>query len=824
VQILLLLLSLNAVTLYGVNLVDNGVLSSDQSLEPDNWLMSTNAVWYQRTGGPDGKAMITVRPTSLFKLNQTGITLVKGERYRISAMIRTKNFSCRNGRLVVHDYGWYHDAGVLNFPADSPWCRVEAEFVAFESQSCRYDVIFYLADTKGEISIADITLEPLTAKAAESSFSPMGNLKGRYLIPQEPCLNALPAGQQEMTLFWGYPVKADTRCEITIDDHPCPPAKIENYQVKVPLRGLSAGQHRLQARVVPEEAGVETRVCDVAFGFAPVLPEAVGARACNSLVTELVNQPVGSGANDISFVNPRDGWLFFAVETPGVCELTLEGEKTPLIAADSPRRETMRRLKAGTHRLRVGPGAVSGRLIVRAIPGLFKYPACTSASASPGGELDWNFHKKYVLDACNILNGPSIPPEHRAEAAATGVEWFANIGVSKYVDSMDGKALAEKIGNGAAFTNPSYSGTTMDELFFYRSAESLIHYSDALRNIRNPADKHIYTWFVGSPSIPGLHNYFISTAMNVSGGRGVMLFEAYCASQATETDARSFVENKILTVIRQMNKFMPGATPKLGIILGNFTLMPYSLDHHPDVDYKYFLDLQMNIIANHPECRGLAVVGYWSFMYSDEEMARWSFRLLRHYAIEGKTAMLSEQYGYKYLPGLLRNCDFSHDLKYWNAEGNIRVASHPSFGTKNMGLWMAATGLGDDFAVFKRGEKANTLSQTATGLIPNRLYSLQFAVANLADVKADRVNPRKLELKVDLDKAAIIPEKSYIHVDNRKATESGAKINNNFGRINLHRVVFRATSPTQEIKFSDYGAPGEELLLNFVQLKPYFEN
>ncbi len=48
--------------------------------------------------------------------------------------------------------------------------------------------------------------------------------------------------------------------------------------------------------------------------------------------------------------------------------------------------------------------------------------------------------------------------------------------------------------------------------------------------------------------------------------------------------------------------------------------------------------------------------------------------------------------------------------------------------------------------------------------------------------------------------------------------------NDNVAKINLNRIIFRAKSPTQVMTFHDAGAnPGEELIINFIQLKPYLE-
>ena len=63
---------------------------------------------------------------------------------------------------------------------------------------------------------------------------------------------------------------------------------------------------------------------------------------------------------------------------------------------------------------------------------------------------------------------------------------------------------------------------------------------------------------------------------------------------------------------------------------------------------------------------------------------------------------------------------------------------------------------------------------------------------------------------------------NLLRLDRRKTGANGKEMNP--GKINLNRIVFRARSTEQELVFSDESAqPGEELMLNFVQLKPYLE-
>ena len=48
---------------------------------------------------------------------------------------------------------------------------------------------------------------------------------------------------------------------------------------------------------------------------------------------------------------------------------------------------------------------------------------------------------------------------------------------------------------------------------------------------------------------------------------------------------------------------------------------------HPEVDCKYYLDMQMNFAANDPVCRDIGLIGHWGSYYADDELHRWSFAL-----------------------------------------------------------------------------------------------------------------------------------------------------------------------------------------------------
>jgi len=327
--------------------------------------------------------------------------------------------------------------------------------------------------------------------------------------------------------------------------------------------------------------------------------------------------------------------------------------------------------------------------------------------------------------------------------------------------------------------------------------------------------------------MPGLHNDFISAALNASHGRGRLLFEIYCHSRPNEQDAARYLNDRLADTMARLSEYFPNAAAGTGMILGNFNQIPIiSLDVNPEVDYKYYLDMQLHLIATDPQLKGLAMTGYWGSYYDDEELYRWSMRLLRHYCVEGHTEMLSKAYGYRYSPGHLTNCDFVDGLKGWTADpaDAIRAASFAGYGSGSQARWGAGGGAGDTFCVFKRGAGgASTLTQTATGLTPGKVYTLQFVTADYKDMVARKVAPKEHRLSAVLGAGAeLIPEKSYVFVDRRT---SGKKADDGKVRINLHHLRFRATAPSFKVTFTDAEAePGTETALNYIMLKPYFED
>lgn len=823
----------------GENLLINGRFDAEGAEFPEFWSPSSaKNVFYDRVGGPQGKipAVVLKADGSMpgtVSLRQQGMTLVTGEKYKLSAYVKTKGFQCRAGGLIIHNSGWFSATGITKFPADSEWTFHEKTFTLMPSKNNEYGVAMYATNLTGEIQFADVKLEAVSEGARKGSTSQASLIAAPRLVPLQPLLNKIPRVKAELT-FKFYSLLPEKReayeCFVTVGGGAIPQQMVplaNDGTIRVRLAGLACGDHTLKAVIRHRQTQQTILEADHAISIVdPPTIDRSNIRQLNNLVAEVLNQPVSaaSAPQSFTFVNPRDGWIFVAFTTgtpaPG---LTVKlGDNDTVITAATARLEAFRELPAGEHRITVTGNHADARLIVRSIPEIFDYPPCANSHVPENGSYGWDFMKQHILCAVTTLNGGTLPGQALPEAKALGLKWLANFNVDAVGDPAE---LRDRMEKTAGMTQPQYDGFTSDELFFDRS--TIGNYAQALRLLPNPQNRLVYTWIVGKPSIHSLHTDFMSACLNVSRGRGRLLFEAYCHPQDNEQAAAAYLDDMIGETMRRFNAFFPHAAAGTGIIFGNFNQIPIiSLEHNPAVDFKYFLDMQVNLIANSPDFKDLATTGYWGTYYGDEELVRWSFKLMRHYAVEGNKGMLSARYGFKYNPGLLTNGDFAEGLKDWTAspaaEGSLRPHTIAGYGRNSQGRWGAGNA-GDTVCVMTRSAgKPNRISQTAKGLEVGKAYCLQFVTADLKDVSGQRYNPRRYGIRAELEGAEILGDKGYVHIDRRNGGRYKEK--SNVAKINLNRIIFRAKSPTQVIAFNDEQAvPGEELIINFIQLKPYLE-
>ena len=168
-----------AASAFAENLLLNGQFEADQVDVPTYWRSSDpenllGVLSCKAAGGPEGKPSVRFfnRPggkAKTFTLRQYDLTLVKDGRYRIAAWVRTAGFRAKRFGILVINAKWHASVGIESVAPDSDWRRLEAEFDAPDSLGGRYSVAVFMQKFTGEIEVADISLEPLSAAAKAGS-------------------------------------------------------------------------------------------------------------------------------------------------------------------------------------------------------------------------------------------------------------------------------------------------------------------------------------------------------------------------------------------------------------------------------------------------------------------------------------------------------------------------------------------------------------------------------------------------------------------------------------------------------------------------------
>ena len=826
--VICLMLSVTIISLLAENLIFNGDLHELLDDAPLAWVSNPYADFHA-TGGPQNKPFVRLnqskQKTYENKFRQHNLTLVEGSRYSLSAWIRTKGFHSHHHGVVITNYGWFAEEGLKNFPADSDWTFYKTTFTCPASKSVNgYGFVCFACDQTGIMDVADIQLEALDEAGVKGS-RPTGSVEGLFrprLVPYDENLNSIRMDNPKITLRWFGQINGsdDLRhysLQLFEDSSGYASAKVPliiGKSFDVPLIGLGEGWHRLTCRVLDNRNGavVHELPLHARLRSLPRPEEATPSRRMNNFTCEFFNGHVANGAT-VELVILRDGWFYMAIQNAkGKTRLLLDD--TPIITDTTPRTEAFRYLEAGRHSISLG---CDGTLIVRSIAETLCSAILEGPRMTTFPKYDWEFAKKWAAYSLTNFNRGSPNEDVLKECHDMGRIWTTNLFMADFpaqevIDARLKKSLA----------NLKADGVTVDE--FSYNWQNLDPYTLTLQTADYDQSKLIYTWCTLKPKISSIHGDFIATCLNASHGRGKILSEVYLKTMPSEEEARQFLDKSLTKPFAVTRDFYPDMARRSGIILGNFNQIGViTLEHHPQVDYKYYLDMQMHLLATHPIFMDLGTTGYWGAHYADEEMYRWSAKLLRHYVVEGHTDMLSKTYHFSYLPGHIRNNDFEDGLNGWKAEaaadGAISIEYYDEFNHAIQNRWPQAS-VGNHFCVFKRqAGKANRLSQTAHGLVPGKKYMLLFCTADLDDVKDKRLKPRQLGLDAQMDGMKII--ENMVWVDNR--VNGNYNYNHNVARMNVHRIIFTPEHESITLSFTDAAAKeGETLIMNYIQLKPFF--
>ena len=259
------------------------------------------------------------------------------------------------------------------------------------------------------------------------------------------------------------------------------------------------------------------------------------------------------------------------------------------------------------------------------------------------------------------------------------------------------------------------------------------------------------------------------------------------------------------------------------------------------MNYKVWMDMQMQYLATHPQFDGLFGVHWWYSGAATEEILRWESALYRHYCIEGATDLLSRRYGWTYALPHVANPDFAEGLKGWTieaaADGSVKPGYLERYACTEGRYWQRGQEpdepSGNAYLWMKRqAHRPNRATQVVRDLVPGRLYSVQMITADYQDIRNGRSAEKRHAASLTIEGARTVAQGSYRSIAVRGSyMHPQLPFPNGPAWFNHHRLMFRATQPTARLILSDWafgqaagGPEGQELMFNYVQLEPYFEN
>jgi hypothetical protein len=587
-------------------------------------------------------------------------------------------------------------------------------------------------------------------------------------------------------------------------------------------------------------------------------------RKLNNLVTLLLDVVPAPTTESFAFVRPSDGWIFisFTAHGKGTIRLTLDKDspgESPINPApgSSPTREAMHHVTKGRHTLQVErAGTIClEHFTVKAIPELMHCGLGFNPQIKSYGLYDMDFLKRNILPNVTTL----IVPNNIRLSDSTIKDWHRQ--GKRFVAEVGINSQARTAEEHATFWTkffrkaPFIDGIIINEFIVNRPVSEWVRvmtpdrlarmnqeraayecYSEAFKKIQADsrfADKSIYAFVGGSgkklnQEIIGTN--IIRTIINCG---YLVAPERYLHEMSSEQGSRDALR-AFLDGLADWEAKEPGVKKQMVITFGLLSMPPGSINKQPNVDYHVWMDQQMNLVANDPTLANIAGLNWWTSSLADEETVRFVGKLYRHYAIEGRTDMLTHD---PLFLRHIRNADFEHGTGGWvlhPAEpGSIAVKSFPRYGRiegRYMGLGRPPDPehIGDTFLWMKRSAKGpNTFSQTIKDLQPGRLYSFEMLVCDYNDLVTPK--PRKVEeaksiSAVLIEGANVDTTRSFTEV---YASSPEPKIP---VCITYHWKIFRAKTTTATLTISDWQDPnkptapfGQEQAFNFLEIQPYHE-
>ena len=632
-------------------------------------------------------------------------------------------------------------------------------------------------------------------------------------------MGALPAGTTVRAALTG----TNARNSAPID-----PAARPTF-LSLDAAAVPAGSYELQCTFVGPDGTTIGRPSRERVSWPGRDPAFANVRVLNNLVWEVLSVRPGdlAGERRYEFTQPKRRWIYVRAEGRDF-EVMVNG-----IKATVP--EAMLFLPQGRHTLVLRPRGTGhvDSLIVRSIPRIIfdsMIPDPHVASAIPFNE---DFIRRHIVPHVNTFTVVSSTRKPRPEQPlfreilGTGRRILGHCLVPTKTgdEPITAEGAAVFVAGTWGMTHPDLNGSIADE--FGISVPHCAAYARAWRRLHaDPrfADRE-YVPYVGRLYTGGAGRELVKALVDTG---SAFAFKRYLRCPGTEQAAYDYARRSLLQEARKYRTLCPGSIESMIVCFGYFCAPNEFLNVAPQANYKTFLDMQFRMVAHEPEFWAARGLHNYLVHYADEETSRWVVHLYRHYGIEGATRpAATDPFDSS---SLLADGDFADAPRHWRlqpaAPESMTVVDEIHFG------WLQGrypfTPRGDNaLRMVRHADKPNVAAQTIRNLQPGRLYAARMISA----VHGDMTGQQPHALRLDVRGARVLPEPSYTRVyPNSYAHSYGDYNTDHRAWLTYHWLLFRAEAAEAELTISDWadddrpGGPiGQPLILNFVQVHPYFE-
>ena len=579
----------------------------------------------------------------------------------------------------------------------------------------------------------------------------------------------------------------------------------------------------------------------------------------NNLVAELLNISGSQtkSTNHYAFTNPRNGWVFISsiasIQGNDRVFITLDHDSKPAISHQKGQagpREAMRYLPIGKHTLRVhGDGQTRPtKIVVRSIPEMMVaglgYNCGSNWTNVPILPCFGRYNMEYLREAGILANTNMLVernPTGENEASvkawrAEGKRLFVRYGMSPlWQQTLDTDIVFKAWTESRGLNRDGYDGIIVDEFsgVGHGGVGNYVFYTAASQRIAEDprfSDKAIYPYCM--PMYAGNTAMEFLKSIIHSGFKWAE--EKYMVEQPTLAKAKAYMNLRLRENILNYEPTFPGAARHMITTLGFMSAPPETLNVSPHVNFKVYMDMQMNLLANDPVFFGLYGIQWYHNGYVDEEDLRWAARLFRHYGIEGHRHRLTAD---PYILSHIINPDFEQGKLAWTLDPaekhSIRVDHATGYGIHQTRIQRGKQNLGDDFLVTQRvAHEPNRFSQVIKHLTPGRTYSLKMFTADYEELQEGKSTQSPHQINIHIADVDLLPEHGFhqLFPSSLAGHVYGPFTRDNPLYITYHRVVFRPQHSEAQLTFSDWkhdtdpGGPiGRQLMYNFIEVQPYFD-